>query len=285
MCAAMKRLLERGQGQPLAVMRKQTEQLGAYGKNLKNVNFQEVKIAGINCLSVSPKANLDSRRIVVYLHGGGYVTGSPKGYQSLICDIAVSAGCDVIAPDYRLAPEAPFPAPQDDCLAMVKQCLRRYADKKVIIAGDSAGGGLAIAAVLSLAEESLAPHSLVLISPWVDPTKEDGSMITNADHDFLTAPFAKKSFEALMQGQDAKNSRVNFSEIDLSVLPKSLIQYGSAELFYDQISEFSDRAKAQGVPLTVECYPDQCHDFQLFTPVSQTARTAIQRIGQFIRES
>lgn len=286
MCNTLKSLMQGGKGKGVDHLRQQMDSLNAPSSATKRVEISKNELAGLDCLFVEPKTGADKNRMILFLHGGGYIIGSPEGYKALIAEVSVSANCLVIAPDYRLAPEAVFPAPQTDCLAVAQACVAEYQGRLLSIVGDSAGGGLAIATTLSLIEEA-APQqapvdSLVLISPWVDPLAEGGSMIANADHDFLTAPFLQKGFEALMQGQDQHDPRVNFSEADLSSLPRTLVQYGTGELFCDQIQAFVQRAKAQGADIQAQPYADQCHDFQFFTAVSGTARTAVLRIGEFI---
>ncbi len=285
---ALKDLIASGQGKGIAHLREQMEGLSAQSPGMSRVNFSDTKLAGIACMQAEPKTGADQRRVVLYLHGGGYITGSPSGYKALIADIAANANCLVIAPDYRLAPEAPFPAAQDDCLAVAEACKTEYSDLRFTVAGDSAGGALAIATTQGLFENTIADvppvDSLVLISPWVDPMAEGGSILANAKHDFLMGAFLQNSFEALMQGHDKSDPRVNFSHADLSNLPRTLVQYGTGELFKDQIEAFSARAKSQGVKLEVQAYSDQCHDFQFFTAVSATARGAVRNIGEFIRE-
>jgi len=287
MCNTLRGLIASGQGKGIDHMREQMEGLSAYSPGLKQVVSSNVEMAGVNCLLVQPKGDHDDSRVILYLHGGGYISGTPQSYKALIADIAVSANCMVIAPDYGLAPEAAFPQPQDDCLAVARACIAEHSGKRLIIAGDSAGGALAIATTLSILEGAAANtepvQSLVLISPWVDPLAEGGSIDRNADHDFLLGPFLEKSFQALMQGQSSADPRVNFTKADLTKLPRTLVQFGTGELFHDQIHQFNQRAIRQGVDLEAQAYADQCHDFQFFTAVSATARLAVSRIGEFVR--
>jgi acetyl esterase/lipase len=242
-------------------------------------------IAGVSCMMLSPKDYQDSETVVLYLHGGGYVLGSAKGHKSVLASLAVETGGLIIAPDYRLAPEHPFPAPQDDCLTVAKAIVKTYPDKKIVIAGDSAGGALAITTTLSLlsVERESPLARLVLLSPWVDPSANTGSINSNEQNDFLVPAFLGQSIGALMQNGDISNPAVDFTEVDLSSLPKTLVQYGGGEIFYDQIVEFNQRLKAQGVDLSEKCYPTQFHVFQMFSATLKDAKQAMAEIGDFIK--
>lgn len=258
------------------------------------VSFSEKMIAGIPCLLAMSKGSLELDQVqshsietvIVYLHGGGYVVGSPRSsHKALVAGLANTNNALVIAPDYRLAPEYPFPQPQDDCLNVVNACLAQYPNSKVIVAGDSAGGALAIdtARQLAMTDPKLKVDGLVLLSPWVDPMAKGGSMTRNQANDYLTLPFLNKSFGALMQGADSYNERVNFTKVDLSMLPKTLIQSGTGEIFFDQIQDFSLRLSQQNVDCTVQNYKAQFHVFQLYAPALKQARQALDEIAQFVK--
>jgi len=262
------------------------------------VHFSNKSIAGIPCLLVMDKNNFDLSKtqpesvetVIIYLHGGGYVVGSPNtSHKALVAGLAATnKNTLIIAPDYRLAPEYPFPQPQNDCVNVVQACLAQYPTSKVIVAGDSAGGGLAIdtARQLSLAAQRESKSSgiagLVLLSPWVDPLAKGGSMTQNQANDYLTLPFLHKSFDALMQGANPNHERVNFTQTDLSMLPKTLVQSGTGELFFDQIQDFNARISHQGVDCTVQNFKAQFHVFQLYSPILKQARIAMDNIAQFI---
>lgn len=243
------------------------------------------EIAGVPCMMLSANSGDDSQIIILYLHGGGYVFGSPQGYKSILASLALETNGLVIAPDYRLAPENPFPAPHDDCLKVAQAIIKTYPDKKIIIAGDSAGGALAIATTLELAHlgQNQSISGLVLLSPWVDPTAKSGSIISNQVNDCLVPGFLGGSIEALMPDGELDNPKINFTQVDLSSLPRTLVQLGGGEIFYDQIIEFNQRSKDQGVDLTEQCYPTQFHVFQLFSATLKDAKKAMTDIGDFIK--
>ena len=241
-------------------------------------------IAGVSCMMLSPNEGVKSESVILYLHGGGYVFGSPQGYKSILASLALESDGLVIAPDYRLAPEFSFPAAHDDSLKTALAIIKTYHDKKIVIAGDSAGGALAIATTLELQRlgHTDAVDRLVLLSPWVNPNAKGGSIDANKANDFLRPEFLSKSINALMKGGDLNNPSINFTKTNLASLPNTLVQYGAGEIFYDQIVEFNRRLKEQGVALTEQCYPTQFHVFQLFSATLKDAKQAMADIGKFI---
>ncbi len=287
LCArAAKDVFEKGQERGLPWLRRALDKSGGYHPVLSKVSFHQRDIAGVPCTMVSPKAGATSDEVVVYFHGGGYVAGSPQSHKTILAQLAFDTQGLVLAPDYRLAPEHPFPAPQEDCLAVAVLALKTYDDKKVTLAGDSAGGALAIATALELSnnnELDKQPNGLVLISPWVDPSAKGGSISSNDHNDFLSGEFLQPSFEQLMQGADDFDPRVNFLKTPLASLPATLVQYGSGEIFADQIREFCQRAESEGVEIEVQSFRAQFHVFQLFSAIIKDAEQALGNISAFIK--
>ena len=286
LCArAAKDVFEKGQERGLPWLRSALNKSGGYHPVLSKVSFHQRDIAGVPCTMVSAKEGAKSDNVIVYFHGGGYVAGSPKSHKTILAQLAFDTQGLVLAPDYRLAPEHPFPAPQEDCLAVAKLALKTYDDKKITLAGDSAGGALAITTALELSKNNDLKNqlsNLVLISPWVDPSATGGSIISNDHNDFLSHDFLKLCFEQLMQDGDYGDPRVNLSKASLASLPATLVQYGSGEIFADQISEFCQRAESEGAEIEVQSYPTQFHVFQLFSAILKDAEEALGRISAFI---
>lgn len=242
-------------------------------------------IADVPCMMLSPISEGELSNVVLYLHGGGYVLGSANGHKSILAPLAIESDSLVIAPDYRLAPEHVFPAPHEDSLKVALAIIKTYSDKKIVIAGDSAGGALAIATTLELIklghEDRVA--KLVLLSPWVDPAATGGSMSSNQKHDYLKPAFLNGSLAALMPDRDMRNPKINFTQGDYSKLPKTLVQFAGGEIFHDQINDFNQRLESQKVDVTVNCYKSQFHVFQLFSAILKDAKVAMAEIGDFIR--
>jgi len=274
----------------LSWLRAQLDKIGDfYHPALSKVRINSEEIAGVACLLVSPKVGRDMDKVIVYFHGGGYVCGSPRSYRALIAKLAADTNSLVVAADYRLAPEFPFPVPQDDCLSVAQAVVNTHTQRKIILAGDSAGGALAISTALELAKnqenqrvKKNAVSALVLLSPWVEPTAIGGSMKTNADNDFLTASFLADGYAALIMDEDYMNPRTNFVDVDLSSLPKTLVQCGGGELFYDQIQSFCGRAERAGVDLTLQSYAAQFHVFQVLSGVLSDAKYAMAEVASFV---
>ena len=279
----LRNLFLAGQSRGLVWFRQQTAKPISHPAISKVVRVKQ-SVAGVPCTLVRPNKGGDAKVVIVYLHGGGYVVGSPSGHLSLIAPLALETDCLVIAPDYRLAPEHPFPAPQDDCLAVARAARKTYPTHKLVIAGDSAGAALAIATQLSMHQAGEpAADGLILISPWVDPLADSGTIHSNAENDYLAKQFLDDSMQALMGDQAWNEPRINFTQVDLSGLPSTLVQYGSGEIFADQISQFCERANAQGVVLEVQKVTAQFHVFQLFSGLLKDAKAAIRSMGSFIR--
>ena len=276
----------KGQTKGLPWLRAAIDKSAGYHPALAKVSSHTRNLADVPCMLVSPKNGATSDKVVVYFHGGGYVAGSPRGHKTILAQLALDTKGLIVAADYRLAPENPFPAPQDDCLAVAALVAKTYDDKKIILAGDSAGGALAITTALQLAlSGAKKADCLVLISPWVDPTASTGSMISNESNDFLNAEFLSECINSLMQEDNQEDGRVNFLDTPLADLPKTLVQCGKGELFYDQIVEFCDRAKDQGVDLELQSYRAQFHVFQLFSAVLKDAEIALAKISTFINQN
>ncbi len=290
---AVRALFVAGNTRTIAWLRRQMNASVVPHPAMLKTHVTEHTLADVPVMMVAPKGPYFQSKVIVYFHGGGYVTGSPASHRALIAQLAINSNCLVIAPDYRLAPEHAFPIPQDDCLAVAKAVAEIYSGAKLVLAGDSAGGALAVTTAIDLArlhdagEVSNSASKLVLISPWVDPTDDSGTMHSNVNYDVFRAEFLQQSYRALMQ-DDARlkageaSARVKVLDADLHRLPPTLIQCGSGELLYDQIQAFSLAAQQAGALVQLENYIGQFHDFHMFSPVLADARRAMQSIARFI---
>ncbi|MCG8695147.1 MAG: alpha/beta hydrolase [Minwuiales bacterium] len=246
----------------------------------------EVDAGGVPAEFISaPGANPD--RSILYLHGGGYVIGSIATHRRLAYDVSEAAGARVLLIDYRLAPEHPFPAAVDDAVAAYKWLMANGATpEKTAIAGDSAGGGLTVAALVALrdAGEPL-PAMGYCISPWTDMEGSGESMRTKADVDPLIQPEALTWFaNHYLNGADPTSPLATQLNADLAGLPPLLIQVGTAEVLLDDSTRLEARAKAAGVDVTLEAWDDMIHVWHLFAPMLSEGRDATARAGAFIRE-
>jgi epsilon-lactone hydrolase len=223
---------------------------------------------------------------VLYLHGGGYVIGSPRSHRHLAAAIARAAGVQALLLDYRLAPEHPFPAALDDALAAYEWLQTQgVPPNRIVVAGDSAGGGLTMATLLALRDRKLPrPAGGVCISPWVDLTCSGASYATRASADpIVTRDGVEKMAQAYVPGGDLKAPLVSPLFADLHDLPPLLIQVGSDEVLLDDSLVLGRRALAAGVSVKVEEWPAMVHVWHWFLSMLDEAERAVSGIGDFVR--
>jgi monoterpene epsilon-lactone hydrolase len=226
-------------------------------------------------------------RMVLYLHGGGYVIGSADSHRHLAAAIAEAAQASVLLPIYRLAPEQPFPAALDDALAAYRWLLDAgQAASALAIAGDSAGGGLTLATLLAARDRGLPlAAGAALISPWADLSCSQGSIETLAARD----PIVKKAplldcARNYLGERDPRSPLASPLYADLRGLPPLLIQVGSEEILLDDARELDRRAREQGVRSTLEIWPEMIHVWHWFAAQLREGREAIAGLGAFVRE-
>ncbi|HXL98961.1 MAG TPA: alpha/beta hydrolase [Rhizomicrobium sp.] len=223
---------------------------------------------------------------LLYLHGGGYVTGSPASHRHLAAALSEAAGIGVFVADYRLAPEHPFPAAVDDAVAAYKGLLDSgMAADKLAIAGDSAGGGLTIATLVAARGKNLPmPACAVAISPWADLSQGGESYRTRLKRDPMVGKDGLDAMAAAyLGGADAKTPLASPLFADLKGLPPLLLQVGTEEALYDDTTGLKARAEAAGVDVSAESWGGMVHVWHIFHPLLSEARDAIARIGAFIK--
>ena len=227
--------------------------------------------------------NVRNDKVLVYLHGGAYVFCSPRSHRHLVAALSEATNATAFALDYRLAPEHPFPAAIEDSVAVYRWLLDQgFAPNRIFIAGDSAGGGLTIATMLSLRDAGLPlPAAGICLSPWVDLTLAGASYSANADAISTRDRLAGYVKLYLSDGKDVRHPLVSPIFADLKGLPPLLIQVGAAEPFYDDSISLEATAKACGVESTLEIWPDMIHVWHYFHPMLTEGRQAIARIGEF----
>lgn len=250
-----------------------------------DVAVEIVKAPERNAEYLRPPGVLDEAA-VLYLHGGGYVIGSPRSHRHLAAAIGRAAGTPTLLLDYRLAPEHPFPAAVDDAVAAYQWLLGRgLPSRRIVVAGDSAGGGLTVALLLALRERGIPqPAGGVCISPWVDLTCSGASYATKAGTDpIVTRDGVAAMAQAYAGTGDFKGPLVSPLFADLRGLPPLLVQVGSEEVLLDDARGLSARARAAGVDVTLEEWPAMIHVWHWFLPMLDEAERAIATIGGFVR--
>ena len=225
-------------------------------------------------------------RVVLYLHGGGYVIGSPRSHRHLAAAIASAAGASALLLDYRLAPEHPYPAAVDDAAAAYRWLLdQAIAPARIVIAGDSAGGGLTVATLLALREAGVPlPAGGVCISPWVDLTCGGASYATKAAADpIVRRDGVEQMARDYLGATPPRTPLASPLFADLRGLPPLLIHVGSDEVLLDDAVQLAERSRAAGVDASLEVYERMIHVWHWFLPMLDEAQTAVDAIGRFVR--
>ena len=267
-------------------VRDQMEILARRSRPAPGTHIRHATIAGVECDWVVPK-NCDESRVLLYLHGGAYLMGSSRTHRTMVSHIAKQAGVRAILPNYRLGPEDPFPAGLDDCLAIYRQLLvSGVSPEHIVIGGDSAGGGMAMATLLSLKDAGdPMPTAACLLSPWLDLTGEGESRKTRAKLDpwFRTEDMAKVTAHYCLKDQ-LRDPFVSPVYGDVRGLPPILIQVGDHEVLLSDSTRIAEKIAAAGGKVTLQIWPEMWHVFQYFVGKMPESKRAIRQIGAFLRQ-
>ena len=228
----------------------------------------------------------DTTRAVLYVHGGGYVIGSLDSHRHVTSEIARDLGARTLALHYRLSPEHPFPAPVEDSVAGYRYLLTQgIAPGNIAIAGDSAGGGLVVAALVAIREAGLPqPSCGWCISPWVDMEGIGGSMTGKAAEDPMVQKEPLLEMASLyLNGADPRSPLAAPMYADLHGIAPLFIQVGAAETLLDDAVRLAGIAGAANVPVTMEIWPEMVHVWHLFHPKLSAGRRAIAAGANYVR--
>ncbi|MGE3073008.1 MAG: alpha/beta hydrolase [Dehalococcoidia bacterium] len=232
-----------------------------------------------------PQSGADDR-VLIYFHGGGYVVGSPKSHERLAGHLANAIGCRVLSVDYRLAPEHPHPAAVQDATAVYRWVLAQgFTPEHIAISGDSAGGGLTLATLLSLKMNGLPqPAAAVPLSPWADMEGTGESMTSNAPRDLIVQKDVLQGMAASFLGEanprDPLASPLYGDYVGVCPL---YIQVGGDETLLDDSIRVADSARAAGVDVELYVFPEMQHVFQVSVGNMPEATDAVTRIGQYLK--
>jgi acetyl esterase/lipase len=249
------------------------------------VSFAETDVGGRPAAWVEAPGALADRTIF-YTHGGGYVAGSPFTHRAILGELSRHARARVLALDYALAPEHPFPAAVEDAMAAFRAYMAAHGDGKTAVAGDSAGGGLAVV-ILTLARDAglPPPGAGVLFSPWADLSGGSHSMISKVKSDPIVRPDVVGAMARLYLGSaDSRDPRASPLFADLSGLPPLLIQAGSDEVLLDEIVDLERKARLAGVETTLEVWPEMVHVWHAFLRLLPEAADALRRAGRYLEQ-
>lgn len=251
-----------------------------------DIAFLPVEMSGVAAeWSLAPGS--DPGKVLIYLHGGGYCSGSIPSHRGMVAEIGRVAGVRTLAVGYRLAPEHPFPAALDDALAAYRSVRAGGVPAaRIVIGGDSAGGGLALATTLSLraAGEDL-PGGLWLLSPWVDLEMTGASMVSkDAVDPLIHHDYLEGLAQAYAAGADRRDPLLSPLHADLAGLPPALVQVGASETLLDDAVRVTGALGAANVPTSLEIWPDMIHAWPLWWQRLEPGRRAIANAARFVRE-
>lgn len=272
-------------GAPISEWRLGFERLCASFDIPRDARIEKIDEDGVHGLAITAGGG-SSDRLVMHLHSGGYVMGSSTAYRNFACRLSDATGATVFLPDYRLAPEHPYPAAVEDAVAAFRWCNRRQEASSTIISGDSAGGGLAIATLLALRDAKAKPPAAgIAISPLLDLSGEGDSMRTNAKTD----PLIDRTMVVEM-------GKVYIGDIDPHQhplasplwgkhhgLPPLLLMASASEVLKDDVVRLAASVRAAGGEVTVSLPEGMVHIWTLF-PFLREAADSLDLIGKFARE-
>lgn len=267
---------------PVWLQRAWTALGGMTIKGPRGIAVTSVDMSGVPGHRITP-AGSQAGRATLYLHGGGYVIGGLGSHGKIAAHVAHAASSTVFFPDYRLAPEHPFPAALDDALAAYRWLLAQK-PAQLVVAGDSAGGGLALALAMSIRDAGLPPPAaLVLISPFTDLTLAGASHASHAQRDPMLRRSWLAACAALYAGAKPQTDPLLSPAFgDLSRLPRMLILVGSEEILLSDAEQLAHAAQQAGTAATLRCQDGLWHDFPLWAGMLPQAQTALAEVGPFL---
>jgi len=228
-----------------------------------------------------------TERVLFYLHGGGYALGSVNTHREMISRLARAAGVRALAINYRLAPENPYPAAIEDSVKAYRWLLAGGVKPgHVVIAGDSAGGGLTVATLVALRDAKVElPAAGVCISPWTDMECTGESLLASVEGDgMIVLDDIRQMANAYLGDADARTPLASPIYADLTGLPPLLIQVGGAEELHSDATRLAEKAEADGVNVTLESWDDMFHVWHSYATMLPEGQQAIDRVGEFIRK-
>ncbi len=269
----------------LEKQRRSQEALGSMAAAMGGLVWEPFELGGMDAAWMRLERPHKRRRVILYCHGGGYTSGGLGFSKVLASKLTRATGLDVLAFDYRLAPEHPYPAAVEDAQAAWDHLMRLgFGARDVVLAGDSAGGNMALVLCLRLrAEGRMLPGALLLMSPWTDMTCSGESLTERADIDpVLTPEYIYAVREAYAGGLDPAPPELSPLLADLAGFPPTLIQVGTHEILFSDAERLAERMKAAGTECRLEVWEGMWHDFQMYP--SKSAAQAMQNAAHFLIE-
>lgn len=252
----------------------------------RDTGFEAQTLNGVPVRRIATASASD--KVILYLHGGAYILGNPQGHRGLCSYLASLSNATVYSVDYRLAPEHPYPAALDDALVVYRALLEKGVEaNNLMLAGDSAGGGLALATALNIRQQGLPmPDRLFLISPFVDMTLSGDSMQTVGARDpLLRQDWLEDCGQKYRDKLPADHPDCSPLFAQLAGLPPTLIHVGSEEILLDDARRLHATLAAQGGVSQLEVFDGYWHDFQLQPGLLLRARESLQKAGDFLNQA
>jgi monoterpene epsilon-lactone hydrolase len=269
---------------PVDALRAGFEEVMRHVPVADNIRTTPVVLGGVGAIDVVVEG-VTSAEVILYFHGGGYVIGSAASSVPLAAELAQRTGAKVITVDYRLAPENPFPAAVDDARAAYQGLLSQgVAPGKIALAGESAGGGLAVAAALALRDAAVTlPASILAMSPWADLTLSGETFLEKQPVDaVLTGDGLRRSVKDYVGTANASDPYISPIFGELHGLPPMLIQSGSREILLSDSLRLASRAAVGDVRVTLDVVPGVPHVFQAYAGMLDEGEAALSRAANFL---
>jgi acetyl esterase/lipase len=250
----------------------------------RGLEARETRVGGVPCTRLHNR-NARGDRTILYLHGGGFVLGSPATVRDLAGRLALAAEAHAVLADYALAPERAYPAALDDCIAVYAGLVEGgVSPSQLSVAGDSAGANLAALLAQRLRDKGgESPPCLYLISPCTDLSLGGESFVSRADVDPMLSPaWVRQCVDAYLGDTPPRTPEASPFFADHTALPPTLIQVGSDEILLSDAERYAARSFDAGVDVTLQVWDGLFHDFQLFGRILPEARDALDRAGHFI---
>jgi len=249
------------------------------------MEISALSVAGMEARWIAAP-QVEAHRVLLYLHGGGWVFGWMGFYDSFVTRLAQASKSRVLGIDYHLAPEFPYPAALEDCLSAYRFLLAQGTPAgRIVIVGDSAGGNLTLVTLLALKRAGLQlPAAGVCLCPVTDLAADRSASLIDVEKDVVLDPASMKFFrDSYLGGKDPRDPLISPLNADLAGLPPLLIQAGGDEILLSDSQALAARAVQAGVKATLQVYPGMWHVWQLFTPYLPEAKQAVEEISRFIQ--
>jgi len=271
---------------PSSVRRAVAKGLG-YMPVPKGVTINQIQVGAVSVEVIRPQTHCNNHSALFYLHGGGYVAGSPKTHRAFTARLALALNCEVWVPDYRLAPEHPFPAGLHDAADVWTAFLQAHTGKKIQLGGESAGGGMSLALCYLLRERAVRlPDQLFLLSPWLDIRMAGDSYTRNNSRDVIAkSPTTEMGCARHYAGEEARTHPLMSPLLgDPKGLPPTYVMVADTEIFEDDSRAFVIHAREAGVNVKFEVGHGLWHAWPLFAPFIPESTHSIRNLAHWIRK-